>query len=114
MKLAEYGVWRAVDPSKLLMPTLEPEETKAYTKLVDSGIPKVPLSSSRDVDWLFALWGNGNLLSHAYPFAFSFLLCSAFCCVQFNVYIFLSLLLYSCLSNAVVFFWCSVKQGRDR
>lgn len=55
LKLAEFVVWRAVDPNKLLMPELSIEEVQAYDKLVRSDVPKVPLSDSRDMDWLSAL-----------------------------------------------------------
>lgn len=42
------------------MPTLSNEVAKQYEALVKLQILKVPLSNSRNMDWLFALWGSSN------------------------------------------------------
>lgn len=53
-----------MEPNDLLIRTLTDEEAQAYGDLVKLNLPKVPLSDSRDMDWLFALWGSGNRLLH--------------------------------------------------
>lgn len=62
-KLVEFGVWREVKPTKLMMPTSLLEEATRYEKLVKFKLPKVSFTDSRDMDWLFAQWGNGNTMT---------------------------------------------------
>lgn len=104
--MAEFGVWREVEPSKLLMPNLSPEEARTYAKLVDLKIPKVILNHNRDMDWLFGLWGNGNIIGFSFACIYvSFLLMSSVLLVVSAI--------FSDLSPFSFDLSCSVYQSRD-
>ncbi|XP_074376603.1 uncharacterized protein LOC141718130 [Apium graveolens] len=57
-RLASMSVWRDVNPSLLLMPSLTLEEKENYTALVDVSVKKLGPVEFRDKDWLFSLWGG--------------------------------------------------------
>lgn len=50
LKLTEFGVWRDVEPTKLLMLILSEEEAERYEKLVKLKLPKIPPTDSRNMD----------------------------------------------------------------
>lgn len=52
----DLGLWREVNPMKILMPDLTPAEAMAYKALVDfQGVPKLALIQGQDPAWLLAL-----------------------------------------------------------
>lgn len=53
--------------------------------LVKLALPKVPLSDSRDMDWLFALWGSGNTSLYLDLHSFKYALCF-YCCRFFYIF----------------------------
>ena len=59
-KIAQFAVWKDVEPKDIVMPSFPGADAEDYRKLCELDMGKVPLSLSRDKDWLFALWGNGG------------------------------------------------------
>ena len=67
-RIARYSVWREVEPSSVIMPDLSPSEAAQYVVLNESEMGTVPLSLSRSEDWIFGLWGSGNLTNCCFKF----------------------------------------------
>lgn len=99
-KLVEFGVWWDVDPTKLLMPTLSEKEAKQYEELVKLKLPKIALTDSRNIDWLFALLGNGNTIR----FSLAFIFFSLFILPLFVIRV-LVIRLLLCFSNLLFFLY---------
>lgn len=67
-KLEKFGVWKIVDPTRYVYPELTEADKHDYRLLCNLNMDKVPLSDSRDPDWLVGLWGNGNVPSFCSSF----------------------------------------------
>lgn len=92
-KLVEFSVWREVDPTKLLMTTLSVEEAHQYEKLLKLKLPKVPLTDNHNMNWLFALWGNANMIK-------------IFLCIYFPISVYFSFICYpyACHATSAMLF----------
>lgn len=85
-------MWREVDQAKLLILTLSVEEAERYEKLVNFKLPKVRLTDSRNMDWIFTLRGNDNTIRFSLVFLLLFLFTfpSHFICIfviQFRLFV---------------------------
>lgn len=60
-KIERFSTWRDVDPTKVVMPSFEGADKQDYKLLCGLDMGKVLLADSRNNDWLFALWGSGNI-----------------------------------------------------
>lgn len=77
-KIAKYSVWKDVEPKDIVMPSLLGADAENYRKLCMLDMDKIPLSLSRDHDWLLALWGNGGnnvLFLSCFYLQLSFFIC---------------------------------------
>lgn len=65
-RVARFSVWRVVDPKEA--PLTAPAEGDVLDhRLLCEAIPgQLSLASSRDSDWPFALWGNGNISAYIF------------------------------------------------
>lgn len=66
-KMEKYGRWQDLDPSRLQYPEMLEADKHDYRLLCELDMSRVPLSDSRDNNWLVALWGSGNIYPYFFP-----------------------------------------------